>query len=70
MSKEKLVLQIGEKMALTYWPDQASQSDLEFAENCKQAAASNPVSLQDFFIRLNALQKAKKPESPGRRRKI
>lgn len=70
MSKEKIVLPIGNKIALTYWPDEASESDLDFVENCKQVAASKPVSLQDFFIRLNALHKVRKPESPSRRRKM
>jgi len=70
MSKEKIVLPIGEKIALTYWPDEASKSDLDFVENCKQVAASKPVSLQDFFIKLNALQKAQKPKSPSRGRKM
>lgn len=70
MSKEKIVLPLGDKIALTYWPDEASKSDLDFVKNCKQVADSKPRSLQDFFIRLNALQKAKKPESPSRGRKM
>ncbi len=71
MSKEKIVLPIGDKIALTYWPDEASKSDLDFVKNCQQVAASKPRSLQDFFIRLNELQNAQQPEhSPKKGRKI
>jgi hypothetical protein len=57
MEKEKHVVKIGQK-ALIYESDN-NQDDKEFVNEFNQVAASNPTSIQDFFIRLAELQRRK-----------
>lgn len=57
MEKEKHVVKIGQK-SLTYESD-INHDDQEFVDEFKQVAATNPTSIQDFFIRLAELQRRK-----------
>lgn len=57
MEKEKHVVKIGQK-ALIYESDN-NQDDKEFVDELKQIAATNPQTIQDFFIQLAELQQRK-----------
>jgi hypothetical protein len=57
MEKEKHVVKIGQK-ALIYESDNI-HDDKEFVEELKQVEATNPTSIQDFFIQLAELQRRK-----------
>lgn len=63
MEKEKITLPIGGNKALVFEADPESKEDMDFAKLCQEAAATKPESLQDFFIRLNELQKQLPPET-------
>ncbi|MDQ8750089.1 hypothetical protein CMU80_01790 [Elizabethkingia anophelis] len=62
MEKEKITLPIGGNKALIFEADPMSKEEQDFAKLCKEAAATQPQSLQDFFTRLNDLQQKKPPE--------
>lgn len=71
MEKEKITLPIGGNKALIFEADPANKSDQEFAKLCKDVAATEPQSLQDFFIRLNDLQQKQSTQAEkkmGRKR--
>lgn len=57
MKNEKIILPVGNNKALVYETSTRDEQELEFMEQCKAVAATNPESLQDFFIRLASLQK-------------
>lgn len=57
MEKEKVSVLIGQQKLLVFEADPMSKHDIEFAGLVKATAASQPPTLQDFFIRLNELQK-------------
>jgi len=57
MEKEKHVVKIGQK-ALIYESDN-NHDDKEFVDEFKQVAATNPQTIQDFFIQLAELQRRK-----------
>ena len=72
MEKEKHVVKIGQK-ALIYESDK-NQDDKEFVDEFKQVAATNPQTIQDFFIRLAELHRRKSErvisqDAPSGRRK-
>jgi hypothetical protein len=72
MEKEKHVVKIGQK-ALIYESDN-NQDDKEFVDEFKQVAATNPPTIQDFFMRLAELQRRKikrffPEDTPAARRK-
>ncbi|MBS1740509.1 MAG: hypothetical protein JST88_08200 [Bacteroidetes bacterium] len=54
MEKEKITLPIGGNKALIFEADPMSKEEQDFAKLCKEAAATQPQSLQDFFTRLNS----------------
>lgn len=62
MEKEKITLPIGGNRALIFEADPANKEEQDFAKLCKDVAATEPQSLQDFFTRLNDLQQKKPPE--------
>lgn len=62
MEKGKITLPIGGNKALIFEADPANKEEQDFAKLCKDVAATEPQSLQDFFIRLNDLQQKKPPE--------
>lgn len=57
MKKEKIILPVGDNKALVYEATPGNEQEQEFAEQCKAVAATKPGSIQDFFLRLVALQK-------------
>lgn len=57
MKKEKIVLPVSGNKALVYEATPGNKQEQEFAEQCKAVAATRPGSIQDFFVRLAALQK-------------
>lgn len=63
MEKEKIVLPIGSKTALVFKPDPGNKEDQDFAKRCKEVAATQPQSIQEFFTRLNELQKNQPTET-------
>jgi len=62
MEKEKIMLPIGNNKLLVFEADPADKQEQDFAKLCKEAAASQPKSLQEFFTRLHELQQQKPPE--------
>lgn len=60
MEKEKITLTIGNK-ALIFEADPGNMEDLDFANLCKEVAATKPQSIQDFFTRLSNLQQKQAP---------
>lgn len=62
MEKEKITLPIGSNKALIFEANPASKEDQDFAKLCKEAAATKPQDLQEFFNRLHDLQKRQAPE--------
>jgi hypothetical protein len=57
MKKEKIILPVGDNKALVYEATPGNEQEQEFAKQCKTVAATGPESIQDFFVRLAALQK-------------
>ena len=47
----------GKRLVLEVSPD--NKGEAEFARECEQVAATKPVTIQDFFITLAALQRKK-----------
>lgn len=56
MEKDKYQSRIGENKVLTYHPDPSREIDQEFVQQFQQVAATHPESIQEFFIRLTAVQ--------------
>lgn len=56
MEKEKITLPIGNNKALIFEAEPGNKDDQDFAKLCKDVAATQPQSIQDFFTRLNNLQ--------------
>ncbi len=61
MGKEKITLPIGGNKALTFEADTANKTEQDFAKLCKEVAATQPQSIQDFFTRLSNLQQQQSP---------
>lgn len=57
MEKEKISVLIGQHKRLVYEADPMNEHDIEFARMIRETATTKPQTLQDFFIRLNELQK-------------
>ena len=57
MEEKEYRARIGENKVLVFRPDLERESDLQFAREFEQAAASQPNSLQEFLIRLVEIQK-------------
>ncbi|MBN8785373.1 MAG: hypothetical protein J0G98_20105 [Terrimonas ferruginea] len=62
MEKEKITLPIGSNKALIFEADPGDKESQDFAKLCKDVAATQPQSLQDFFTRLNDLQQKQSRE--------
>ena len=62
MEKEKITLPICNNKALLFEADPGNKEDQDFAKQCKDVAAKQPQTIQDFFIRLNDLQQKQSPE--------
>ena len=62
MEKEKITMPIGGNKALLLEADPGNKEDQDFAKQCKDVAATQPQTIQDFFIRLNDLQQKQSPE--------
>lgn len=56
MEKENISVIIGRKK-LSYEADPQSEQEMEFARFIQDTANTKPETIQDFFIRLNDLQK-------------
>lgn len=52
MSKDEYKIKIGNNKILVYHPDTSRKPDAEFIRDFQKAGASQPETLQDFFIRL------------------
>ena len=59
MEKEKISVVIGEHKQLTYEADTANEQEMEFAQPVRAIASTKPMTIQDFFTRLNALSTMK-----------
>lgn len=59
MEKEKIILPIGSNKALVFEADPDNEWEQEKAKEFQEVAATHPQSIQEFFIRLNDLQKKK-----------
>lgn len=57
MENEAYKARIGDDKLLIYHPDPSRETDLEFVHQLQQVAVTKPQTLQEFFIRLNELQK-------------
>lgn len=64
--KETILIPVGNNKALVYEADPAKENEKVFAEQCKEVAAPRPQSVQDFFVRLAALQKKQRRQIPGK----
>ncbi|MBS1576338.1 MAG: hypothetical protein JST09_13620 [Bacteroidetes bacterium] len=56
MEKQIISVVIG-NCSLQYEADPANETEVEFGSLIREAAGTQPPTLQDFFIRLNELQK-------------
>ncbi|MBX3257160.1 MAG: hypothetical protein KF862_23700 [Chitinophagaceae bacterium] len=61
MEKEKITLPIGNNKALIFEAEPGNKADQDFAKLCKEVAATQPQSIQDFFTRLSNLQQQQSP---------
>lgn len=57
MEEEKYNVRIGTDKMLVYHPNPYCKPDKEFIRQFQEAGASNPATIQDFFIRLAEIQK-------------
>lgn len=57
MDKDKYKVRIGKDKQLVYHPDPSRETDMGFVRQFKEAGASQPATLHDFFIRLSEIQK-------------
>lgn len=57
MEKGKISVIIGKQKRLVYEADPMNEHELEFAQLIRKASDTQPQTIQDFFIRLNELQK-------------
>lgn len=63
MEKEKITLSIGSHKALIFEADPGNTEDMDFAKLCKEVAATQPQSIQEFFMQLSDLQQKQYPET-------
>ena len=66
MEKEKIILPIGNNKALLFEADPGNKEDQDFAKQCKDVSATQPQTIQDFFIRLNDMQQKQSAEIKGK----
>ena len=62
MKKEKITLPIGSNKALLFEADPDNKEDQGFAKRCKDVAATQPQTIEDFFIRPNEMQREQAAE--------
>jgi hypothetical protein len=63
MKNEKIILPVGNSKALVYEISTGDKEELEFIKQCEAVAATKPGTIQDFFMRLNSLQKNQRKKS-------
>lgn len=66
MEKEKITLPVGNNKALIFEADTSNKAEMDFANLCKEVAATQPQSIQEFFMRLNDLQQKQASETSKR----
>lgn len=67
MKNEKIILPVGNNKALVYEISTGDNQELEFVKQCEAVAATKPRTMQDFFLRLNSLQKRQNKKSKHKR---
>jgi len=61
MEKEKITLRIGSNKALIFEADSGDKDSIAFTKQCKEVAATQPQTIQEFFTRLSDLQQKQPP---------
>ena len=61
MATEKITLPIGSNKALIFEADTGDKDSMAFANQCKEVAATQPQTIQEFFMRLSDLQQKQPP---------
>lgn len=62
MEKEKITLPIGNNKALIFEADPGDKDEQDFTKLCKDVAATQPQSIEEFFTQLNDMQQKQSPE--------